>query len=99
VFHEPRHQGKSSQKQDPAVDCFYSAAERRSRGALWPSFALARSRGENIVPTTTMMPPETPETVREANGASESNSQKPFFSSQLEHISLLICLSTLKRLL
>jgi predicted nucleic acid-binding protein len=24
------------------VDYFYSAAEHRSRGALWPSFALAR---------------------------------------------------------
>ena len=42
MFHEPRHLGNSSRKQDPAVDYFYSAAVRRSRGALWPSFALAR---------------------------------------------------------
>ena len=34
-------QGKRSRNQVPAVDYFYSAAERRSRGALWPSFALA----------------------------------------------------------
>ena len=42
MFHEPRHLGNSSRKQDPAVDYFYSASVRRSRGALWPSFALAR---------------------------------------------------------
>jgi len=42
VFQEPCHQSNSSRKQDPAVDCFYSAAAHRSRGALWPSFALAR---------------------------------------------------------
>jgi hypothetical protein len=42
VFHEPCLQGNSSRKQDPAVANFYSAAEYRSRGALWPSFALAR---------------------------------------------------------
>jgi len=45
VFHEPCHQGNSSRKQDPAVANFYSAAEHRSRGALWPSFALARIDG------------------------------------------------------
>src|ERR1019366_6100358 len=44
VFHEPCLQGNSSRKQDPAVANFYSAAEHRSRGALWPSFALARIR-------------------------------------------------------
>ena len=42
MFHEPRHQGNSSRKQDPAVANFYSAVEHRSLGALWPSFALAR---------------------------------------------------------
>jgi hypothetical protein len=42
VFHEPCHQSNSSRNQDPAVANFYSAAERRSRGALWPSFAPAR---------------------------------------------------------
>jgi hypothetical protein len=42
VFHEPRQQGNSSRKQDPAVDYFYSAAAHRLRGALWPSFAPAR---------------------------------------------------------
>jgi hypothetical protein len=42
VFHELRHQSNSSRKQGPAVANFYSAAEHRSRGALWPSFAPAR---------------------------------------------------------
>ena len=42
MFHEPCQQGNSSRKQDPAVDYFYSAAEHRSRGALWLGFALAR---------------------------------------------------------
>jgi hypothetical protein len=42
VHHEPCLQGDSSRKQDPAVANFYSAAEPRSRGALGPSFALAR---------------------------------------------------------
>jgi hypothetical protein len=41
VFHEPCLQGKCSRNQDPAVDYFYSAAKRRSRGALWPIFAPA----------------------------------------------------------
>ena len=45
MFHEPCHQGNSSRKQDPAVAYFYSAAEHRSRGALWPSFAPARIFG------------------------------------------------------
>ena len=31
----------NSRNQVPAVDYFYSAAKRRLRGALWPSFALA----------------------------------------------------------
>ena len=42
MFHERCHQGNSSRKQDPAVANFYSAAAHRLRGALWPSFALAR---------------------------------------------------------
>ena len=42
VFHEPSHPGKCSRNQNPAVDYFYSAAEHRSRGALWPRFAPAR---------------------------------------------------------
>ena len=42
MFHEPCHQRNGSRNQDPAVDYFYSAAEHRLRGALWPSFAPAR---------------------------------------------------------
>ena len=38
MSHEPRHQGHSSENQDPAVDYFYSAAKHRSRGVLWPIF-------------------------------------------------------------
>jgi hypothetical protein len=41
VFHEPCLQGKRSRNQVPAVDYFYSAAKRRSRGALWSIFAPA----------------------------------------------------------
>jgi hypothetical protein len=47
VFHEPCLQGKCSRNQVPAVDYFYSAAERRLRGALWPSFALALRSAES----------------------------------------------------
>src|ERR1035438_557940 len=35
----------SKTPEDPAVANSYSAAEPRSRGALWPSFALARING------------------------------------------------------
>ena len=45
MFHEPCHQRNRSRNQDPAVDYFYSAAEHRSRGALWSSFAPARILG------------------------------------------------------
>jgi hypothetical protein len=41
VSHEPCLKGKRPQDQDPAVDFFYSAAKRRSRGVLWSIFALA----------------------------------------------------------
>ena len=41
VFHEPRNPCNSSRNQDPAVDSFYSAADRRSRGDLWPILAPA----------------------------------------------------------
>jgi len=34
-----------SRNQNPAVDYFYSAAKRRSLGALWPIFAPARIYG------------------------------------------------------
>ena len=43
MFHRPTHQGNNLQIQSPAVDPFYTATKRRSRGALWSIFAPALS--------------------------------------------------------
>ena len=42
MFHEPAPQGNAHEIKFRRVAYFYSAAERHSRGVLWPSFAPAR---------------------------------------------------------
>ena len=48
MSHGPCIEGKRPQNQDPAVDCFYSAAKRRSRRVLWSIFALALTPAEEL---------------------------------------------------